>query len=134
MRFLRLEEGKDIDVMGLAAELVSLGYTRTAAVENKGQFALRGDILDIFRVGSENPARVDLFGDTVEKIKPDNFLTGERLAQASVLDVVAATDVEIGQDEMLSLIHILEKHGSKRRSRCEREKFESGRRLYKSRT
>ena len=35
LRFLRLEEGKDIDFMGLAAELVSLGYTRTAAVENK---------------------------------------------------------------------------------------------------
>ena len=100
LRFLRLEEGKDIDFMGLAAELVSLGYTRTAAVENKGQFALRGDILDIFPVGSENPARVDFFGDTVEKIKPYNFLTGERLAQTSILNIVAASDVEIGQDEV----------------------------------
>ena len=100
MRSLHLEEGKDIEFTRLAAELVSLGYTRTAAVENKGQFALRGDILDIFPVGSENPARVDFFGDTVEKIKPYNFLTGERLAQASALDIVAATDVEIGQDEV----------------------------------
>ncbi len=99
IRSLSLREGQEADFSALASDLVSLGYTRTAAVESKGQFALRGDILDIFPVGSQNPVRVDFFGDEVEKIKPYNFLTGERLAQAQALDIVAATDVYIEPGE-----------------------------------
>ena len=100
---LTLREGEEADFSALASKLVDLGYTRTAAVESKGQFALRGDILDIYAVGSENPVRVDFFGDTVEKIKPYNFLTGERLALVDRIDIVAATDVYIDREEVAGL-------------------------------
>ena len=44
---LRLEEGKETDFSSLPARLVRLGYVRSATVEGRGSFALRGDILDI---------------------------------------------------------------------------------------
>ena len=97
---LTLREGEDVDFSALTEILVRLGYVRRSTVENKGNFTLRGDILDIFPINAENPIRVDFFGDTVEKIKPYNFVTGERLPIVSEIDVAAATDVFIESDEL----------------------------------
>jgi len=104
---LALVVGEEVDFSSLPEKLVKMGYTRAAAVESKGTFALRGDILDIFPVNAENPARVDFFGDGVEKIKPYNFVTGERLAQAEFLDIVAATDVTIEEGEVSEIKDVL---------------------------
>ena len=51
------------------------GYNRVEQVMEPGEYAVRGDILDIFPVGSELPLRVDLFGDEVEKIRTFDPLT-----------------------------------------------------------
>ena len=98
--FLELKEGEEVDFASLPARLVQMGYVRSATVESKGNFALRGDILDIFPVNEENPVRVDFFGDGVEKIKPYNFITGERLPLVKSVTVVAATDVLIDPNEV----------------------------------
>ncbi|MFR1983950.1 MAG: hypothetical protein ACLS4Z_09765 [Christensenellaceae bacterium] len=74
-------EGEDADFVSVPAQLVRLGYVRGYEVETKGTFALRGDILDIYPVNAENPVRVDFFGDTVERIKPYDLVTGERLGK-----------------------------------------------------
>ena len=100
---LELKEGEEVDFASLPARLVRMGYVRTASVDAKGNFALRGDILDIFPVNEDDPVRVDFFGDTVEKIKPYNFVTGERLPLRPALSVVAATDVFIEEEEIPAL-------------------------------
>ncbi len=104
---LELKEGEDVDFSSLASRLTEMGYVRSAAVESKGAFALRGDILDIFPVNAENPARVDFFGDTAEKIKPYNFITGERLPLVKELSVCAATDVFFEEGEQRRVKEIL---------------------------
>ena len=104
---LKLKEGEDVDFSSLASRLTAMGYVRSAAVESKGAFALRGDILDIFPVNAENPARVDFFGDTAEKIKPYNFITGERLPLVKELSVCAATDVFFEEGEQRRVKEIL---------------------------
>lgn len=104
---LELKEGEDIDFSALVSRLVAMGYVRAAAVESKGTFAMRGDILDIYPVNGENPARVDFFGDTVEKIKPYNFVTGERLPVEKSLSICAATDVFFGEGEQKRIKEIL---------------------------
>ena len=45
------------------------GYNRVEQVIEPGEYALRGDIIDIFPVGTEEPLRIDLFGDEVERIR-----------------------------------------------------------------
>jgi len=61
--------GDDVDLMKLAEGLVTFGYVRTDLVERRGQFALRGGILDVFAPNDEHPARIELWGDTVEEVR-----------------------------------------------------------------
>lgn len=51
------------------------GYSRVEQVMEAGEYAVRGDILDIFPVGTPEPLRIDLFGDEVEKIRTFDALT-----------------------------------------------------------
>ena len=90
---LTLSEGEDFDFLSLPATLVKMGYSRCFEVESKGSFALRGDILDIYPINTDHPVRVDFFGDTVEKIKPYDEVTGNRLPTLSHLEILSATDV-----------------------------------------
>ena len=66
---IMLDEGDDVDVDDLAAELVLRGYTRVDLVERRGQFALRGGIIDVFPTTAEHPVRVELWGDTIEEVR-----------------------------------------------------------------
>ena len=90
---ITLKEGEDFDYFTLPSLLTKMGYTRAFEVETKGVFAVRGDILDIYPVNHENPVRIDFFGDTVEKIKPYDAITGDRLAGMQELTILSATDV-----------------------------------------
>ncbi len=100
---IRLQEGEDTDFLALPTQLVKMGYARVFEVESKGSFAVRGDILDIYPINSENPVRVDFFGDTVEKIKPYDIVTGDRLKGITALEVLSATDV-IAEDRDLHTV------------------------------
>ena len=90
---LLLSEGEELDFIQLPAMLARLGYARVQEVDTKGTYALRGDILDIYPINAENPVRIDFFGDTVEKIKPYDLATGERLGSLKSLRILSATDV-----------------------------------------
>ena len=100
-------EGEDFDFSNLCETLIQMGYVRVFSVEGKGEFALRGDILDIYPVNEENPVRIDFFGDTVEKIKPYDFVTGDRLSGRRTLTVLSATDVIAEETERENIEKIL---------------------------
>ncbi|MBQ8428802.1 MAG: transcription-repair coupling factor [Clostridia bacterium] len=101
-------EGEDFDFTSLATTLTQMGYVRAFEVETRGVFALRGDILDIYPVNG-NPVRIDFFGDTVEKIKPYDILTGERLAGVKQVTILAATDVLVTEEEKPALRQRIER-------------------------
>ncbi|MDE6586015.1 MAG: transcription-repair coupling factor [Clostridia bacterium] len=107
------EKGKDLDYNTLPKTLVEMGYTREYSADSRGCFAVRGDILDIYPVNCENPVRIDFFGDTVEKIKPYDFTTGERLEEVDSLTVVAATDIHTDRDEIAKIIPYLNAEAKK---------------------
>ena len=104
---LHFAEGAEADFSSVARRLSEMGYTRVAEVESKGAFAPRGDILDIFPVGAENPVRVDFFGDEVEKIKPYDLETGNRLEPKTSLTILPANDCFICGDEIPAVKEIL---------------------------
>ncbi|HEX5724312.1 MAG TPA: transcription-repair coupling factor [Longimicrobiaceae bacterium] len=74
---LRLEVrvGEEVRLAELAGRLEGMGFERVATVEEVGQFALRGGIVDVFGFGAPEPARIELFGDTVESIRYFDILT-----------------------------------------------------------
>ena len=53
----------------LAAYFVGHGYQSAPVVEDRGQFSIRGGIVDIFSVAEDQPLRIELFGDTIESLK-----------------------------------------------------------------
>ena len=66
---LIISAGCEISLEKAAETLAALGYERCAQCQGPGQFAIRGDILDIYPVTGDDPVRIDLFGDEVETIK-----------------------------------------------------------------
>src|SRR6266566_6973287 len=66
---IRLRPGDEADLEEVLTRLVEAGYTRTDLVENRGDIAVRGGILDVFPPIEEHPLRIEFFGDTVEEIR-----------------------------------------------------------------
>lgn len=65
---IELKKNENIDYSLITQSLVKFGYKRTAQVSDIGEFALRGDILDIYTL-YDNPIRVEFFADTIEDIR-----------------------------------------------------------------
>ena len=63
-----LDRGLEFDLTQLQRELVSFSYTRTDLVERRGEYAVRGGILDIFPPDQNHPIRIDFFGDEIEEL------------------------------------------------------------------
>ena len=66
---LLLSVGEDYPRDRLLETLLQLGYQPAPLVEERGCFAVRGDIIDLFPPDTEQPLRIDFFGDTIEKMR-----------------------------------------------------------------
>ncbi len=63
-----IRPGQQVDVGSLLSELVAKGYRREHQVEHRGEFAVRGGIVDVFPSTADEPARIDLWGDEVDRL------------------------------------------------------------------
>jgi transcription-repair coupling factor (superfamily II helicase) len=59
----------DVDVELLEYYFAANGYSRASTVSDRGEFAIRGGVIDVFPPGAEEPVRLDLFGDTLETLR-----------------------------------------------------------------
>jgi transcription-repair coupling factor (superfamily II helicase) len=64
-----LRAGDSAELDGVVEALVGAAYTRTDMVERRGEFAVRGGILDVFPPTQDHPLRVEFFGDEVEEVR-----------------------------------------------------------------
>jgi transcription-repair coupling factor (superfamily II helicase) len=76
----------------IAGRLEAMGFERVATVEEVGQFATRGGILDIFGFGTPEPARVEFWGDRIESIRRFDVLTQ---LSTGTLDVLRVLPVDV---------------------------------------
>jgi transcription-repair coupling factor (superfamily II helicase) len=84
---LALEPGLGPDPITVAARLVELGYSREALAEDRGQFSLRGGILDVFPASADAPVRAEWSGDLVETLRlfdPDNQRSVMAIPRAAI--------------------------------------------------
>ncbi len=65
---IRINVGDRIDIDALCERLVHFGYRREVVVEHRGEFARRGAIVDIFPSTADEPIRIDLWGDDVDRL------------------------------------------------------------------
>jgi transcription-repair coupling factor (superfamily II helicase) len=66
---VRLTRGRELDRAKLVAQLEAAGYEHVPQVSLRGQYAVRGGILDVFSFHHTLPVRVELFGDEIESIR-----------------------------------------------------------------
>jgi len=78
---LSIRRGDKVDLRGLAQLLQERGFERVPMVEEVGQYALRGGILDVFSVGAGDPARIELWDDEVASIRSFEILDQRSVAE-----------------------------------------------------
>ncbi len=66
---LRLAKGTELAPAALSARLLQAGYTRADQVEDPGEFAVRGGIVDIFPLGAQQPVRLEYWGDVIDELR-----------------------------------------------------------------
>jgi len=88
-----IEKGGLVDPSELAQTLVRFGYSRVEQVEDRGEFALRGELLDLFPVQLDLPVRVDFFDIEVESIK--SFDPVSQLSKGSMDQLLVLPALEV---------------------------------------
>jgi len=95
---MKLKEGSEANLKEISKTLVQSGYERVEMVEGKGQFSLRGGILDVFPTCSTYPYRVELFGDEIESIRTFNTESQRSIEKVKKLDIFPAKEIIISEE------------------------------------
>ncbi|RKE84755.1 transcription-repair coupling factor [Rhizobium sp. AG855] len=87
--------GNQVRMDDIALRLEQNGFDRVATVREVGEFAVRGGILDVFVPGSEEPVRLDFFGDTLESIRSFDPASQRTIGQVRSLDLNPMSEVTL---------------------------------------
>jgi len=90
---------QQIDLEAVAKQLTEMGYERLATCSDKGEFAIRGGILDLFPVDATEPVRIELFGDEIESMRTYDPVGQKSVRKIEKIEVFAAKELEIIQKE-----------------------------------
>src|SRR4051794_19597952 len=98
-----LYKGQEIDLDEVGDRLVEAGYERADQVEERGQFAIRGGILDVFGATEDRAARLELFGDEIEQIRWFSTFTQRSLGDAEAIELAPAAELGAEYRELAEL-------------------------------
>ncbi|HHW60395.1 MAG TPA: excinuclease ABC subunit UvrB [Syntrophomonadaceae bacterium] len=100
---LSLRPGMQISREAILAALVDIQYTRNEMAFSRGQFRVRGDVVEIFPASTfENALRIELFGDEIDRIVEFNPLTGEVIGRRVHAMIFPASHFVTTRDRMLA--------------------------------
>lgn len=86
-RLIRLNRGEDIDMEEVRMKLSLLGYERVPMIEGRGEYSVRGGILDVFAPDADMPYRVELFDTEIDSIRsfdPDTQRSVDNLKDITI--------------------------------------------------
>ena len=110
---IKIRKNEVYDIGGIVNKLVKFGYRREEFADDRATFALRGDILEINPVNGEYSYRVDFFGDEVESVFRFYGEDRENKTAVTEFEIIAATDVIVGDDEVEDIKQTLRESLSK---------------------
>lgn len=99
---LDIYEGKSVAIEDCVKALTLLGYQRFDQVDGKGQFSQRGGILDFFMPDSDNPVRVEFWGDEITDINYFDLETQRRTEKADKIVLTPSAEIIIEDREELA--------------------------------
>src|SRR3954471_1122134 len=98
-----LNLAEEIDLDSVASDLVGAGYERVEQVEERGQFAARGGILDVYPATEERAVRIELFGDEIQSMRWFSTFTQRSLGEAQRVELAPAAEMDAEHRELAEL-------------------------------
>jgi transcription-repair coupling factor (superfamily II helicase) len=98
-----ISRGEEIDLAAAISDLAAAGYERVEQVEERGQLAVRGGILDVFPATEERAVRIELLGDEVESMRWFSTFTQRSLGDAESVDLAPAAELDAEHRELAEL-------------------------------
>ena len=99
----RLRVGELLDLDECAAELVAAGYERVDQVQERGQFALRGGLMDVFPATEERAVRVDMFDVEIESLRWFSTFTQRSLGDVQEVEIAPAAELAAEHRELAEI-------------------------------
>src|SRR5664279_788863 len=103
-RSFTLRVGELLDLEECAAELVGAGYERADQVEERGQFALRGGLLDVFPATEDRAVRVDMFDLEIESLRWFSTFTQRSLGEVQEVEIAPAAELAFEHRELAMVV------------------------------
>lgn len=88
----------EVDVESLARQLVAFGYRRETQVEHRGEFAVRGSIVDVFPSTTDAPYRIDLWGDEVDRLSEFTIADQRSTVDRAEVQIFPCREVLVDDD------------------------------------
>ncbi len=101
--------GGEPGLEGLSEALASAGYERVDRVDQRGQFAVRGGIVDVFPSTGREPLRVEFFGDEIEQVRAFSPFTQRALHPVAEASIYPAAERRVETVDIESAAHLWEK-------------------------
>ena len=98
-----IAKGEEIELTAVADDLVGAGYERVEQVEERGQFAVRGGILDVYPATEERAVRIELFGDEVESMRWFSTFTQRSLGESERVELAPAAELDAEHRELAEM-------------------------------
>ncbi|MCI3178948.1 transcription-repair coupling factor [Caulobacter sp. CCUG 60055] len=84
--------GQDVNIADLERYFAVNGYVRASTVSERGEFAIRGGVIDVFPSAADEPVRLDLFGDTLDSIRAFDPETQRSTRQLKAVDLLPVSE------------------------------------------
>lgn len=97
---LRFDIGEPLLINDFTKRLIYMGYERTAQVEGRGQFAIRGGIIDIFPIQEKDIYRIELFGDEVDSIRKVNAESQRSTENLDSITILPAREIVVDRSSI----------------------------------
>lgn len=110
--YLSLKVGSSYPFQKLLEQLVKMGYQRKPIAADKGEFAVRGGIIDLFPVSSPDPYRLEFWGDQIESMRLYDPVGQKSVTTAQAVEITPAQEMEL-IDKSTALSSLLDYLGSK---------------------
>jgi len=98
-----LRVGELLDLEECAQELVGAGYERVDQVQERGQFALRGGLLDVFPATEDRAVRVDMFDVEIESLRWFSTFTQRSLGEVAEVEIAPAAELAVEHRELAEM-------------------------------
>lgn len=112
-RLISIEVGKEVDLDWLKQELIFLGYERTGLVEQAGQFAVHGGILDIFPLTEETPYRIEFWDTEIDSIRSFDVESQRSIETADAITIYPASELLADEAGVKEAIRAMKEDGER---------------------